>query len=507
MSSLVAMVVRAAHWSFLGMALFVLLFSYVLNWTAALEQPYSIEYEGHVLWAVHQMAQGRNIYDPCSLSAEPWAVVIYNPLFICLGAFLSRSSGTAFWGLRLISMVSGAAAAAGLYMLSRLSGARVSLALTGVAFISGFLAVAYWSCLARVDFLGLACGIWATERFLAAWKERADMRGDSVAGYGWAVILLLLAYFTKQQYFVFGVAWLVFLVWNGRGKLALKLAAVTLGVGVAVTLFIQLVTGGYLQHLLFATGLPWEWTTLRYPMQVMSRDPKTVVGLCILLFGLLYTGRLSESERLPVLVMLLSLLLSVYTMGLRGAYHNHLLVTICGFTWWLTLALESLPVWVAALAAATILVSVTQPELSAGRVWKAIRESANTRLWVTHLQRSGQPGTRLLVEDPSIAVLAGLEPAAVDVTTLMNIWRSQPEKLDRLIGEIENGKYPAIIVNAYDCRYRRGGIWPPSVMRAILKHYVYVGRMHGNGAPQWIFFPAEQGSLRAHDSGWNVDVD
>ncbi|HEY9869052.1 MAG TPA: glycosyltransferase family 39 protein [Candidatus Obscuribacterales bacterium] len=506
MSSLVSTVFRAAYWSFLGMALFVLLFSYVLNWTAALEQPYSIEYEGHVLWAVHQMAQGRNIYDPASLSAEPWAVVIYNPLLICLGALLSRLFGTAFWELRLISMVSAAAAAGGLYMLSRLSGVRVSLALTGVAFFSGFLVVAYWSYLARVDFLGLACGIWATERFLATWKERAAIRSDSIEGYRWAMILLLLAYFTKQQYFVFGVAWLVFLVWNGRGKIALKLGAVTLGVGAAVTLFIQLVTGGYLQHLLFATGLPWEWATLRYPLQVMSRDPKTVVGLCIVLLGLLYTGRLSEPERLPMLVMFLSLLFSLYTMGLRGAYHNHLLVTICGFTWWLTLALERLPVWVAALAAATVLVSITQPEISARRIWEAIRESANTGFWITHVQRSYPRRAHLLAEDPSIAVLAGLEPAAVDVTTLMNIWRSQPGKLDPLIGEIENGKYPAIIVIAYDCRYRRGGIWPPPVMRAILKHYVYVGRVHGNGIPQWIFFPAEQGSLRANDSGWHPDV-
>src|SRR5262249_6888972 len=198
-------------------------------------------------WAVEQLAAGVNIYDAGTLTHEPWAVVIYNPMFIWLGAAAANMIGFEFWVLRLITMISTCFCVAGLHFLMRRSGSGVLAALTGDVFFLGFLPVAYWSCLARVDLLGLAFAVWSSERFVAAW-QRTSPDGGTLREYAAAIILLLLAYFTKQQYCVFGLGWILFLLWNKQSRLAIKLFSVCLGLVAAGSLLLQLATGGYLQH-------------------------------------------------------------------------------------------------------------------------------------------------------------------------------------------------------------------------------------------------------------------
>src|SRR5262249_35098494 len=145
----------AGHVVILALA-FCKLFAVYLNiWASALRETYSIEYEGHVFWAVEQLARGMNIYNPATLSSEPWAVVIYNPLFICLGAAATSIFGMEFWVLRLITITAACFSVAGLHLLMRRSGSGILAALTADAFFLAFMPVAYWSCLSRVDFLGL----------------------------------------------------------------------------------------------------------------------------------------------------------------------------------------------------------------------------------------------------------------------------------------------------------------------------------------------------------------
>lgn len=473
-----------------GAALAKLLSIYWHNWTIALRETYSIEYEGHVFWAVQQLAHGLNIYDPASLSGEPWAVMIYNPLFVCLGAAAVNAFGAEFWVLRLITMASAAFCVAGLHILMRRSGAGILSALTGDVFFMGFLAVAYWSCLARVDFLGLALAVWATERFVAAWQRSAP-DSAKVSDFSAAILLFLLAYFTKQQYFVFGMGWIVFLLWGKQTRLALRLFGVCLGLVAAATVLLQVTTGGYLQHLAFAGKLPWDWQTLHYHLNLMAKDPKTAVGLIVVLAGILYARKLPEIERMPVALMAVSFPLVLYTMGLLGAYHNHLLSTICGFTWWVAVSIQRLPPLAGIAVVAAVLASVGQAEKPGFKIARISLAHAGSAFWMARLCKEHIVARPVLMEDPSFALLYGGRPVFIDVTTFMNVWKSDPDKLEPLIRDIERRKYPVIVINANDSRTTGGLIWPQPVVQAIRLNYRRAGRFHGNGNSQVIYLPSD----------------
>ncbi len=498
MRVLISGILLAGQFVLVGVALAKLLSVYWQNWIAALKETYSIEYEGHVFWAVEQLARGMNIYDPGSLTSEPWAVMIYNPLFVLVGAAATNACGSEFWVLRLITMASAGICLAGMHMLMRRSGAGILAALTGDAFFLGFLAVAYWSCLARVDFMGLALAVWASERFLAAW-QRTERGSPKVSDFSAAILLFLLAYFTKQQYFVFPIGWVVFLLWSKQTGLALKLFGVCFGLVAAATVLLQVTTGGYLQHLVFAGKLPWEWKTLHYHLNIMATDPKTAVGLIVVLAGMFYARRLPEPERLPVAILAVSFPLVLYTMGLLGAYHNHLLSTICGFTWWVSVAIQRLPRLAGIAVAVAVLASVGQPERVGFKIARSAQAHAGTQFWMARLSRDRVVARPVLMEDPSFALLNGAQPVFVDVTTFMNVWKSDPDKLEPLIKDIERRKYPAIVINLADSRTTGGLIWPPSVVQAIELHYRRAGRFQGNGNWQVIYLPS--GDARESRSG------
>lgn len=471
---------------------------YTVCWGLARSNPYAIEYEGHVLWACLQLAKGSNIYDLTALTQDPWSVVIYNPLYFVIGALLLKLFGTSFIPLRLLTMTSALLcffSFGALLKRCRLSDFHTIIALVMFA---GSLPVLHWSSVARVDLLGLALAVIALERFVKSWS---DTNGGEQAKLSIsAVILSTLAFFSKQQYVVFMVATVLFALYKGQKRLALQyLAAYTL-LCLAIAALLQALTGGYWAHLSYAAGLPWEWQTIKLFLIPFLIDPKTIAMVVIIAAATFWHKQASNNlptksqsiEALPAILLLCSILPALYTMGLRGAFHNHLLCGEFALFWLGAIKLEKLP---ANFATAAILASAASLAPLVGFTAEmafchALR--ADTKATISMLKQSCTDKPLLLTEDPSLAIFAGAQPAMVDATTILNIGALHPGQLDLLLQRLNEKAYGAVIINAHDASEQREQIWRAPVVKAILKNYSQAGKSGGNGMKQVVFLPNKQ---------------
>lgn len=471
---------------------------YTICWGLARSNPYAIEYEGHVLWACLQLAKGSNIYDLTALTQDPWSVVIYNPLYFVIGALLLKLFGTSFIPLRLLTMASALLCFFSFGALLKRCRVNDFHMIIALAMFVGSLPVLHWSSVARVDLLGLALAVIALERFVKSWSDTSggEQAKLSIA----AVILSTLAFFSKQQYVVFMVATVLFALYKGQKRLALQyLAAYTL-LCLAIAALLQTITGGYWAHLSYAAGLPWEWETIKQFLIPFLLDAKTLAALSIIAAATFWHKEASSNlltksqsiEALPTILLLCSILPALYTMGLRGAFHNHLLCCEFALFWLGAIKLEKLP---ANFATAAIFASAASMAPLIGFTAEmafchALR--ADTKETISMLSQSCTDKPLLLTEDPSLAIFAGAEPAMVDATTILNISALHPGQLDLLLQRLDQKAYGAVIINAHDASEHKEQIWRAPVVKAILKNYSPSGKSGGNGMKQVVFLPNKQ---------------
>jgi|GEM_PF-1113088 hypothetical protein len=471
--------------------------------------PYAIEYEGHVLWACVNLAQGHNVYSAASLVQQPYAVIMYNPLFLVIGAGLVKIFGVSFVPLRAISILSTLLLFPTFFVLLKRCRLSDFHALIGVAFLATSMPVIYWSNLARVDMLGLALGVFGLERFIAGWNKRGSIvRSRSITGSSsdagssssarldssvapllFSSVLFILAFFTKQQYFVFPAAATIFCILNGSAKLGFKHLATWLAPVLAIGIAIEVLSGGgYLAHLRYGSGLPWEIQTLTLFMTPFVADPKVLVGTAILIAFGFASGRVRPFYRLAVILMAISLPLALYTMGLRAAFHNHLLCVYVALCWLVALSLPRLTPKYTTWALIGLLL---------GNYWafgtclvfisERLSLARETQTAMAGLAKLNLKGKMILSEDPSIALALGATTDLVDSTTIFNICRSKPNGLKPFVDNILSEQYPVIILNGTDVDTKHERIWPKPLIEALLAKYRLAGTMAGNGNPQQIY--------------------
>lgn len=481
-----------------------LAFLYSTIWGFAIKYPFAIEYEGHVLWACLQLAQGKNIYDLTGLSQEPWSVVIYNPLFIFLGAALIKTFGTTFLPLRMLSMAAALISFVALGSLLKRSRCSDFHTIIATTLFASAVPVLHWSSVARVDFLGLALALLSLERFVKAWLEKKDGR----ISFSWAALLFAVAaFYSKQQYFVFMLAIVLFAFLKGQKRLGCLYLCSWLGLLVSISSSIQALTGGYWAHLSYASALPWEWQTIKPFINQFLLDPKTIAALATIIWAGFKTfnkkdkeddddGKVKDIWQLAALLLVTSLLLAAYTMGLRGAYHNHLLCSEFALFWLTGLSLKQLSLkasaalcttlgatLIAASALSLLQLNAFGKELAYRQSMKV--ETAGTISW---LQKSCK-GKPILSEDPSLAIFAGATPVMIDATTFLNLAEAHPQSLQGLVQRLKQKSYGAVIINIHDAKEHRGFIWRNQFLEAILENYHPANNSGGNGVTQTVFRP------------------
>lgn len=474
---------------------------YTTCWGLARSNPYAIEYEGHVLWACLQLSQGANIYDLTALTKEPWSVVIYNPFYFVIGGLLLKIFGTSFWPLRILTMAS--TLLCFLSFGALLKRCRVSdfHMIIAIVLFASTLPVLHWSSVARVDLLGLSLAVLALERFINAWLNTTD--GDQPKLSIMAVALSILAMYTKQQYFVFMLATILFAFYKGQRRLGLQYLTAYAVPSLVIAISIQALTRGYWGHLSYAAGLPWEWDTIRLFLMPFLFDPKTIAAAIVILVAthwqkeelvstLGVSNKPANLEALPVILLISSFGVALYTMGLRGAFHNHLLCCEFALFWLTAIKLEKLPQSFATGAIFASAVSMTPLLVFTSEIAYCHSFRDDTKETIETIGRLSQscPNKQLLLtEDPSLAIFAGAKPAMVDATTILNIGALHPGQLDLLMQRLEEKAYAAVIINAHDANEHSGHIWRIPVVNAILKNYRKTGKSGGNGMRQIVFLP------------------
>lgn len=475
---------------------------YTTCWSLARSNPYAIEYEGHVLWACLQLSHGANIYDLTALTKEPWSVVIYNPFYFVLGGLLLKIFGTSFVPLRILTMASTLLcffSFGALLKRCRCSDLHMIIA---IALLASTLPVLHWSSVARVDLLGLSLAVLALERFINAWLNTTD--GEKPKLSIMAVALSILALYTKQQYFVFMLATVLFAFYKGQRRLGLQYLLAYAAPSLAIAFSIQALTGGYWGHLSYAAGLPWEWDTIKLFLIPFLLDPKTIAAAVVIVAATKrqkveldskpvgVSNKPGNLEALPTILLISSFTLALYTMGLRGAFHNHLLCCELAIFWLAAIKLEKLSQNFTTATIFASAVSLTPLLVFTSEIAYCHSLRGDTKATIETISQLSQKCANkqlLLTEDPSLAIFAGAKPAMVDATTILNIGALHPGQLDLLMQRLEEKAYAAVIINAHDANEHSGHIWRIPFVNAILKSYHPAGKSGGNGMRQIVFLP------------------
>ena len=204
--------------------------------------PYDLEFieDGMLMQAV-RMAQGLPTYLPPNAGFVPHA---YPPLYPWLGSWLLRLTGPALWPLRALSLAATLASALLIFAISRRESRETVVAAAGAAlFLAGNRLMGGWYELARVDALFVTLALAGMA--LAVYRQR------TVGGLIGSALLLVAAFYTKQQGLFFLAIAGLYLVWARRRQAWPYLAAAALA-GIPVFFYLQATTGGGFAYYTFA---------------------------------------------------------------------------------------------------------------------------------------------------------------------------------------------------------------------------------------------------------------
>ncbi len=208
--------------------------------------PYPLDYgEGPLLDQAMRMSHFQNIYRS-DLSAPPYVIANYPPLFVALQVPFAWLVGPAFWYGRALSLFSALAVVLLIVDIIRILTKDWIAAVSSGATLLAIPYMLFWAPLFRVDLLALAlswAGIWAVVRY--------PDRAWSVAA---AALLLTAAIYTRQSYGlaapVAACVWLLSQQLHGRAVLLVALMAL---VGVATFVVLTFASGGgFLFHIVTA---------------------------------------------------------------------------------------------------------------------------------------------------------------------------------------------------------------------------------------------------------------
>jgi hypothetical protein len=305
----------ATAFLFLAQGLAVLLF--LRHGWEALAFPYPLNYgEGPLLDQSMRLAQFQNIYRT-DLSAPPYVVANYPPLFMLAQLPFVWLFGPALWYGRLISLLSVAGVALFIGLtLHTLTKDRLA-AVAGALIFPAMPYVVRWSSLSRVDLLGLALS-WAGLFVVARWPHRR-----------WSVfvsaLLLVAAVYTRQTYILAApLAAFVWLFAHGQRRRVLQTAAIAGGASLLLFAALNISTGeGFFLNTVTANLNDFRWERVSFNALV------ALLACPLLLLGslafLVLTPRKGNRAWWLVAPYLLASIPSAVLVGKVGSDVNYLL--------------------------------------------------------------------------------------------------------------------------------------------------------------------------------------
>jgi len=435
----------------------------------ALAYPYPLNYgESPLLDQAVRLAAGENLY-PADLSQPPYTITNYPPVYLFVQVPFVRAVGAAFWYGRLISLVSGAAAA---LLIAGIIGVLFQ---DGIAAIVGgllFISMPYllhWASLARVDTLALALSL--SGLFLIAWHP--ENRFINLL----SMILLAAAAYTRQTYLL--AAPLAACIWLwGRVSPVRAVSFAILYAALILGIFLPLLVvtrGGIFFHIVTANVNALDSTLVNfYVDEFLHWLPIALAGGAIWIIG----GWLHKSRAWWLIAAyLLGGFAVAFTISKVGSDINYLYELIAGLSLAAGALIASarkihiLKALLIGAAAAQILLLIGLSDakyyaLSADRI-------EDRRVGMARLSSviAAESAPILADEHAGLLILAGrrivLQPFEMTQLAAAGLWDETP-----LLDAMRRGEYPLVLMyNPMRNPELRMERWSPRMRQVINQYY------------------------------------
>lgn len=435
-----------------------------------LDFPYSLNYgEGPLLDQAARLSRGEGIY---SLTAPPYLISNYPPVYMLAVAPFVDSYGPSYLYGRLISLISIGASALLLGGLIHAVTEDRLAALVGGCLLFAVPWILFWAPLARVDSLALALSLGGLYLAVRATPQRTPLFP--------AALLLALAVYTRQTYLL--AAPFAAFVWvahaNGWRRaltLAVWLGMLVMGAFAVLLVWTQ---GGVWFHLITANANTLDTDILGHYVREAARG---LPLLFLLLVAFLIAGAISHTRSwwlaAPYALGAGLAALTIAKVGSDVNYLYELSAALClgigallalargaqhGRLVWSTLivALLAVQVWAAANLSAQKYQQITNERVSRAGVTRALYATLDDR-------------NRLILADEAMGLLAlagkplEFQPFELSALARAGLWDETP-----FLERLRRGEYP--VLSIYNPRlnpYLRAERWTPAMLRVINTWY------------------------------------
>jgi len=406
-------------------------------------------------------------HDPYGSDVRGFVAAPYPPVYLVLSGLWLRIGGLSLLGGRVISLVATlvVAALAG-YLVTRETGGRVAGVLAGVLFLVCGPTIV-WATFYRQDLLALAFGLGGLA-WLVRWPEGRRAYG--------AIILFMLAVYTKQTALAAPVAACLYMIWRDR-RSGVRFAVVCVVALVLPVVPLDLLTRhGFWRQVVSDHAL---WQAASFQKFVTRLGSAHLLLLVLAALGLL---ALLRSRRPSLLAVYAPLgFATVIGSGAVGANNNHLLepllacsllagvfVGYCGVRW-------QQPRYAVALVGALLLVAVQVPRMGAVAAWyDATLLPSPTRAerlaQVTEMIR--QADGEILTDDSFLLLRAGKQGAYQNVPMLGALASAGRWDEANLVNDLTTARFALVVIDTDVTRADLTGVyWSPAVLAALQQHY------------------------------------
>jgi hypothetical protein len=436
----------------------------------ALTYPYNLNYgEGPLLDQAARLARGEGLY---GLTAPPWLITNYPPVFMLTVAPFVDSYGPSFLYGRVISLVSIGASVSLLAGLIYATTRDRLAAAVGGGLLLAVPYILYWSPLARIDSLALALSLGGLYLAVRATPTREPLFP--------AALLLALAVYTRQTYLL--AAPLAAFVWvarmNGWARgltLIVWLGVLVLGSFAVLLVWTQ---GGIWFHLITANANTLDPSILVYYVREGVRYLPVLLAMLALFLA---AGSVKKAQSwwlvAPYALGALGTALTIIKIGSDVNYLYEWAAALC-LSAGALLALarraqRGRQAWTAVLLAALALQIGMATDLSARRYLPITAERVARRPMTDALFTSISARADVILADEAMGLLAlagqplAFQPFEMSALARAGLWDETP-----FIERLERGSYPTLLMyNPSLNPSLRLERWTPAMLRALNTHY------------------------------------
>ncbi|MBX9724657.1 MAG: hypothetical protein K2X81_24850, partial [Candidatus Obscuribacterales bacterium] len=214
-------------------------------------------------------------------------------------------------------------------------------------------------------------------------------------------------------------------------------------------------------------------------------------ALIVLPVGIFLLKNLKGLQRFPFILLVISIALFCYSMGIPASNINHLMAAFMALSWCLAICFDYMPFWIP--ISGLICCALSFPHLCDEARYRPLILPHAIRA-ASRLQNEALRDKDVLTDDVFINVISDSNPVLVDCATFLNVWSAKGSDFSQLIKPIEEKKYAAIIINTEDAEMKKfpPNFWPRPVVLSVIKNYKLKDQLHCSGWGLNMYVPLSQ---------------